>query len=533
MLVDIYSHIFMMSIAATGLYLLLKLASPLTLKHFTASWHYYTGITMYLFFLIPFYKLVSLAHSSFKQADGSIPGVISTIELNQSAVTNPIVSAITAIPQKVYSITSYLDFLPYIFIAGTVIFIAVVFIQSYNLNRRIFRECRPTTDKQTLEIFSKCRQEMGISRDIPVYNSSYTSTPFLCGLFKPRLVLPDIKLSPGELRCVFLHELTHYRRRDTILKYLMLFINAIQWFNPFAYIARRDIDRMCELSCDEITVKSMNERERRQYCRLTLKTLWNLADNKVKFVSAFSDKRKDAERRINMILKGNNSKRKLGARLLAVTLTLALVLAGSFVVSANDDAPVTFTDGDEEPQVTSTITLAMGQDDPNSPVSIVKGEEDPEILSTATLSEGQNDPGSPVSIIKGEEDSEILSIITLQEGQNSPNSPVSFVTVEKGIGASAGDPKASGSLNPGDSLIFNKLTIGSGNTITLYANWTPTGADLNVGIYVYATSTVYCTPLSGGSGTIAFYISQTGDYAIYVGNPSQSIISYSLHYLVN
>jgi beta-lactamase regulating signal transducer with metallopeptidase domain len=511
----------MMSIAATGLYLLLKLASPLTLKHFTASWHYYTGITMYLFFLIPFYKLVSLAHSSFKQADGSVPGVISTIELNQSAVTNPIVSAITAIPQKVYSITSYLDFLPYIFIAGTIIFITVVFIQSYTLNRRIFRECRLTADKQTLEILLKRKQEMGISREIPVYTSPYTGTPFLCGLFKPHIVLPEIKLSPRELHCVFLHELTHYRRRDTILKYLMLFINAIQWFNPFAYIARHDIDRMCELSCDESIVQPMNNQERRQYCKLTLTVLWNLADHKVKLVSAFSDKRKDTERRINMIL-NKGSKGKTWVRLLAVTTTLVLALAGSIVVSAADG-----------PDVLSTVTISEGQNDPNSPVSIVQGEEGPEIKSTVTISEGQNDPNYPVSIIQGKEATEISSTVILSEGQNDPNSPVSFVTVEEGIEVSAGDPKASGSLNPGDSITYDKQTIGEGAVVELHASWTPTGANLNVGIYVYATNTVYCANLSGGSGVVEVHISTTGDYAIYVGNPSQSVVHFNLYYLVN
>jgi beta-lactamase regulating signal transducer with metallopeptidase domain len=100
---------------------------------------------------------------------------------------------------------------------------------------------------------------------------------------------------------------------------MMLLINSIHWFNPFAYIARLDIDRMCEMECDESIVQAMNNNERRQYCKLTLNILWNLADHKKGIASAFSDKRKDAERRIDMILKGTDEKQSLG-RILALLL---------------------------------------------------------------------------------------------------------------------------------------------------------------------------------------------------------------------
>jgi beta-lactamase regulating signal transducer with metallopeptidase domain len=516
MLVDIYSHIFMMSIAATGLYLLLKLSGPLTLKHFTASWHYYTGITMYLFFLIPFYKLVSLAHSSFKQADGSIPGVISTIELNQSAVTNPIVSAISVIPQKIYSVTSYLDFLPYIFIAGTIIFITVVFIQSYTLNRRIFRECRLTADKQTLEIFSKCRQEMGISGEIPVYTSSYTGSPFLCGLFKPRIVLPEIKLSPRELRCVFLHELTHYKRRDTVLKCLLLLINAIQWFNPFAYIARHNIDRMCELSCDESIVKSMNDRERRQYCKLTLDILWNLADHKVKLVSAFSDKRKDTERRINMIL-NKGSKGKTWVRLLAATLTLALALAGSFVVSADDEAPFIDTD----PTYDATFLETVPQTVPGGELQMVETNTENSPVAIVTIANAQKVELSPTD----------LSAVIIA-GQSAGKSEAVKVTLDAEITyfepqLEKGSIPISGDLNVNAAHLYGEYWYDAGDSITISITWVPGTSSFRIGLTSKQDGSCYGYQISGGSGTCIIEVNQAGWYYPTIWNIGPDTATYS------
>lgn len=67
---------------------------------------------------------------------------------------------------------------PSIFMAGTLIFIAVILIQNYNLHRRIFRTCRPIANEQTLVMLFKCKQKMGITKEIPVYLSSCILTPF-------------------------------------------------------------------------------------------------------------------------------------------------------------------------------------------------------------------------------------------------------------------------------------------------------------------------------------------------------------------
>lgn len=60
MLISFYNKLLIMSIVCGLVYLILKILSPLTMKYFKASWHYYTYITVYLFLLLPYHKIISL-----------------------------------------------------------------------------------------------------------------------------------------------------------------------------------------------------------------------------------------------------------------------------------------------------------------------------------------------------------------------------------------------------------------------------------------------------------------------------------------
>lgn len=210
-MIDIYSQLFVMSFAAGGLYLILKLLSGVTFKYFTAAWHYYTNIAVYMFFLLPYHRWMSWLDPSFIKMPDKGFGLPSIMGLNLSTTLSLATGGISILPQQSYAgASAYFELLSYLLLVGTLIFMGVILVQNYNLNRRIFRMCRPTDEMQILEALSKCKQQMGITKQIPIYISSCITTPFLYGIFKPRIVLPDIKLTMEELQNVFLHELTHW-----------------------------------------------------------------------------------------------------------------------------------------------------------------------------------------------------------------------------------------------------------------------------------------------------------------------------------
>ncbi len=89
-----------------------------------------------------------------------------------------------------------------------------------------------------------------------IYEATNLKTPFVLGLFRPKIYLPE-GLNESERRFIILHEKTHIRRFDPILKQLAFFILAIHWFNPIVWLAFLVMSSDMELSCDERVIKEM------------------------------------------------------------------------------------------------------------------------------------------------------------------------------------------------------------------------------------------------------------------------------------
>lgn len=346
MLIDIYRQLLVMSAAGGGIYLVFKLLSPLTRRYFSAAWHDRTALVAYSFFLIPYHKFLSWLDAGFARrlagglapaaaGGGNGPGPVGTV-MRRAAIPRGWAHA---------PILPGFGFLPYLLTAGTLAFLAILLVRSRRLNLRLSRMCRPADEARVAEVLTSCREELGVAKNIPVFVSPAMTTPFLYGVFRPRIVLPDLAFTEGELRCVFLHELTHWKRRDLWLKTLLLFINAVHWFNPLAYVIRRDIDRFREMSCDESVVLKMDLEERRRYCESLLNVLFHVADRNGPFVSAFSSGRRHLERRIEMILKSDGSKGKKWVRSLAAAMSLALALGGTAAAYAASTPETHTVDG--------------------------------------------------------------------------------------------------------------------------------------------------------------------------------------------
>ncbi len=102
-------------------------------------------------------------------------------------------------------------------------------------------------------------------RRVSAFRSPLAATPMLVGLLRPRILLPETAVSTRELECILRHELTHLRRRDLLFKWTAVAVTSFHWFNPFMPWLRREIDRCCELSCDEGVIRTMTEGQRQAY----------------------------------------------------------------------------------------------------------------------------------------------------------------------------------------------------------------------------------------------------------------------------
>lgn len=94
-----------------------------------------------------------------------------------------------------------------------------------------------------------------------VYESGFVGSPFVCGVIRPRIYLPE-KLEEGEKEYILLHEQTHIKRGDHITRLLAYFALSIHWFNPLVWLAFFVSGKDMELSCDEAVLRKIGDRKK-------------------------------------------------------------------------------------------------------------------------------------------------------------------------------------------------------------------------------------------------------------------------------
>ena len=97
-----------------------------------------------------------------------------------------------------------------------------------------------------------------------VYLADYIDSPFVLGLFRPKIYLPS-SLSEQERGYIILHERHHIRRGDHIMKALAFLALCVHWFNPLVWVAFLLSAKDMEMSCDEAVVKKLGEGIRADY----------------------------------------------------------------------------------------------------------------------------------------------------------------------------------------------------------------------------------------------------------------------------
>ncbi|MCL2364100.1 MAG: M56 family metallopeptidase [Defluviitaleaceae bacterium] len=89
-----------------------------------------------------------------------------------------------------------------------------------------------------------------------IYEADHIKSPFVLGILSPKIYLP-VGLSAHERGYILLHEQTHIRRGDHIVKFVAYFILCLHWFNPLAWLAFWLMGADMEMSCDERVMKEL------------------------------------------------------------------------------------------------------------------------------------------------------------------------------------------------------------------------------------------------------------------------------------
>lgn len=162
--------------------------------------------------------------------------------------------------------------------------------------------------------------------ELRIFSSGIVSSPFLIGVFKPVIVVPEMEFSESEMSMTVSHETVHLLRHDIIKKLAMNFLRCVNWFNPVFYVLEKQAEEMSEFIADEILTEKAGYSERKEYGNLLLK----FAENEACGTNAFSRLSGNALRlakRLECIMK-NKPRKKLNKALVVIGAAAALSLIG-------------------------------------------------------------------------------------------------------------------------------------------------------------------------------------------------------------
>lgn len=232
-----------------------------------------------------------------------------------------------------------------------------------------------------------------------LYRCSALSSPILIGLISPRLILPQKSSSRERLEHILCHELTHYRRRDLLYKHFALLVSALHWFDPFMPLIRQEIERSCELSCDERVLMNMDADRRKSYGETLLRCAADNALPAALAVSSFSVQKRHLKERLEQVL---NIKKKGPMAMIASLLVLALLCGCGAVVGP---AQISEAPAAPAPTPAPVPAIVTGIDEPAE----AKPMDGVEVYSVDTVDEFLSAIG-PNRVISMAEGSYVLSM---------------------------------------------------------------------------------------------------------------------------
>ncbi len=185
-------------------------------------------------------------------------------------------------------------------------------------------------DIALLDRLAATADQLGVSRTVELCVNPLVASPMLVGYFHPCVVLPRADVPEKEFCWIAMHELTHYKRRDILYKWLVQVTVCLHWFNPLVHWMSREIDRACEFACDEAVVGKMGYDHAADYGETLLNAMAAGGIYREPFATVTMSANKELLReRLGAIM--NCKKRKKAMGMIAAGLTVCVALGAFFI----------------------------------------------------------------------------------------------------------------------------------------------------------------------------------------------------------
>ncbi len=252
----------------------------------------------------------------------------------------------------------------YIWLTGAVLTLALRVTRHLRFMHLTRRWRRPLAGPVQAQLEEQCAA-LGMQRPF-AWHAPLVSSPMVVGLVRPVLLWPGKERPneeiPQEQQALMLrHELLHIQRKDLLGIGLIELASCMHWFNPLLIWARRELQTLCELACDEAVLRGSEADHRTLYFRAMLSAL--PTGKPLPLSTRFDGGLKNMKFRMERVL--DRSSHKAGAMMMAVVLMLALFTGNVLAVAA---------EGGLDPALQQAAEAALQDQDPRAAVVVMDME---------------------------------------------------------------------------------------------------------------------------------------------------------------
>lgn len=320
-----------------------------------------------------------------------------------------------------------------------------------------------------LEYFDEICTELNIKvGKVELVQDYRQEVPCIGGLMKTYVILPAKAYSKEQLRVIFIHELTHYKQGNQVLRHFASIAKALHFFNPIMWLFHKKILYWGEYACDYETIPKTNGMKK------YFETIFSmtLENSKHNFLQAqLVENESDLERRMKQMKRSYKMKKK--SRMFALVVVGGMVLLSGTSVHA--------------------ATLTVGEGYYNT------------LLSTTDYAQ----ENAEESIEKEFVMTELEAGVVIEEGETVSQARTANTFIW--------------TLNAERARKSANFNAKSGGRISVSATTDPANATIRLGIIDPKGSIRYINVT--GSGAHTFTLNQTGTYSIYAQNMTDSEVT--------
>lgn len=198
-----------------------------------------------------------------------------------------------------------------------------LYLKYLRMRRLIIKYKGSEMTEMQWSFLSTLKKQYGVRRPVILCQGRNGDHTMTFGVFKP-IIICDKEVGSWESEIHVRHEIIHIKRMDALWKMLAHLVVVLYWWNPIAWMLLRNLDCICEYSCDEILMQGKTRKEVKEYLRLLIDEACDESKTEkcsVKWQSGFADDVDNMKGRMKNLMKQKKWNCYV-AGILAVTLAI-------------------------------------------------------------------------------------------------------------------------------------------------------------------------------------------------------------------